>query len=331
MLPSAKLRRGVWGGRLRPTQSFLFSFFATASLAHAAPTLNVADQKGVYHALCDAAHTLDGAPYGISWSEFPAAAPLLEALNAGAVDIGGVGDSPMLFAYAAGAPIRAVLAIRPGGTGRGAAILVRPDAPFKTLADLRGHLVGTTRGSVGHALILQRLDRDHINPNDIRYAFLSPADARAALQSGAIDAWSTWDPYVALEISQHVGRPIATGEGIAQGMLFDVASTRALHDKGPLIADFLQRLTAGLIWAAAHPAEYAAIYAKSTSLPLDVAQQTVAHMYATPVHMGAALITQERDLLALYVKAGVVAAPPDVARAFDTEFEPKALNHRSPD
>ncbi len=315
----------MWGGRLRPTQSFLFSLFAAASYAHAAPTLDVADQKGVYHALCDAAHTLDGAPYRISWSEFPAAAPLLEALNAGAVDIGGVGDSPMLFAYAAGAPIRAVLAVRPGGTGRGAALLVRPDAPFKTLADLRGHLVGTTRGSVGHALILSLLDRAHINPTELRYAFLNPADARAALASGAIDAWSTWDPYVALEISQHAGRAVATGEGLAQGMLFDVASTRAIQQKAPQIDDFLQRLTRGLTWAAAHPAAYAAIYAKSTGLPLDVAQQTVSHMYATPVHISAALVAQERALLDLYVRAGIVTAQPDVANAFDTAFEPAAL------
>jgi sulfonate transport system substrate-binding protein len=295
---------------------------ASLALAAAAPpTLNVADQKGVYHALCDAAHALDGAPYSIAWSEFPAAAPLLEALNANAVDIGGVGDSPMLFAYAAGAPIRAVLAVRPDGSGRGSAILVRPDAPFHTLADLHGHLVGTTRGSVGHALVLSLLAHDGLSPTEVRYAFLSPADARAALQSGGIDAWSTWEPYVSLETSQGAGRVLVDGAGVQRGMLFEVASVRAVQEKGALLGDFIKRLVRGLIWAKAHPAEYATIYAHNTGLPLDVARQTVAHMYATPAPMDAALIGEERALLALYVKAGVVAAAPDVAAVFDTRFE----------
>ena len=32
---------------------------------------------------------------------------------------------------------------------------------------------------------------------DIQPVWLSPADARAAFQKGAIDAWAIWDPYYA--------------------------------------------------------------------------------------------------------------------------------------
>ncbi len=44
--------------------------------------------------------------YDIKWAEFPAAAPLAEALNAGAVDVGIIGDAPLLFALANGAPVK---------------------------------------------------------------------------------------------------------------------------------------------------------------------------------------------------------------------------------
>lgn len=56
----------------------------------------------------EAANALQNLPYDIKWAEFPAAAPLAEALNAGAVDAGIIGDAPLLFALANGAPVKAI-------------------------------------------------------------------------------------------------------------------------------------------------------------------------------------------------------------------------------
>jgi sulfonate transport system substrate-binding protein len=81
------------------------------------------------------------------WSEFPAAAPILEALNAGALDVGYTGDLAFLTVYAAGAPIKAI-----GGTradARTQAILVRKDSPIKSAADLKGKRLAGTRGGMG--------------------------------------------------------------------------------------------------------------------------------------------------------------------------------------
>ncbi len=60
----------------------------TAGAAHAEEVLRVGDQRGNARALMEAAGVLDGLPYRLEWSEFPAAAPLLEALNAKAIDAG---------------------------------------------------------------------------------------------------------------------------------------------------------------------------------------------------------------------------------------------------
>ena len=59
--------------------------------------LRAGDQKGGLKALLDAAGESKGLPYDIKWSEFPAAAPLAEALNARAIDFGVIGDAPLLF------------------------------------------------------------------------------------------------------------------------------------------------------------------------------------------------------------------------------------------
>jgi sulfonate transport system substrate-binding protein len=147
--PESKTR-----ARLRNFGATLFGaalgFAITASaLAADTVTLRVGDQKGGNRSLLEIAGLAKDLPYKIEWSEFPAAAPILEALNAGALDVGYTGDLAFLSVYAAGAPIKAI-----GGTradARTQAILVRQDSPIKTAADLKGKRLAGTRGGWGHS------------------------------------------------------------------------------------------------------------------------------------------------------------------------------------
>ncbi len=160
---------------------------ATAGLAG---VLRVGDQRGGAKALMQAAGVLKDLPYSIEWVLFPAAAPLLEAMNAGAIDCGGVGDAPFAFARAAGMPVKAIAATR--SSGESTAIVVPAGTPYQSFKDLKGKRIGTGKGSVGHFLVLAALERNGMTVRDVQLAFLQPADARAALASGSIDAWATW-------------------------------------------------------------------------------------------------------------------------------------------
>src|SRR5260370_37203792 len=96
--------------RLRHFGATLFGaalgFAITASaLAAGTVTLRVGDQKGGNRSLLEIAGLAKDLPYKIEWSEFPAAAPVLEALNAGALDVGCTCDLAFLSADAGGAPI----------------------------------------------------------------------------------------------------------------------------------------------------------------------------------------------------------------------------------
>src|ERR1700720_4470510 len=117
-------------------------------LASAQTTLRIGDQKGNAQAVMEAAGVLKDVPYKIEWKEFAAAAPLLEALGAAAIDVGLVGDAPFTFAAAANVPAKAIAAIRQSRDGL--AILVPENSPIKSLDDLRGKKIATGRGSVGH-------------------------------------------------------------------------------------------------------------------------------------------------------------------------------------
>src|SRR6266566_6971894 len=146
-----------------------------SALAADTVTLRVGDQKGGNRSLLEIAGLAKDLPYTIERSEFPAAAPILEALNAGALDVGYTGDLSFLSVYATGAPIKAI-----GGTrsdARTQAILVRNDSSIKTAADLKGKRLAGTRRGWGQFLIDATLEKTGFAISDAPFAPLGPIDA----------------------------------------------------------------------------------------------------------------------------------------------------------
>jgi sulfonate transport system substrate-binding protein len=282
--------------------------------------LRIASQKGGTKSLILAAHALDGAPYKVEWSEFPSAQALLEALGAGAVDAGGVGDAPFLFAYAAGSKIKVVQASRAASGGAATALLVKGASPIRSVADLKGKRIATGRGSIGHYLLLRLLETSGLTLKDVTVVFLNPGDARAAFESGSVEAWASWNPYVALARLHGDARVLADGKGLLSGIGFIAATDQAIATRHAELADFLTRLAKAARWEADHKAEYAATLAKETGLPPDVALATVMQARARPTPIDASVIGEERNTLSHVVSGGVVATAPAIDGAFDTSF-----------
>jgi len=273
--------------------------------------LRIASQKGGTKSLLLASHALDGAPYRVEWSEFPSAQALLEALGAGAVDAGAVGDAPFIFAYAAGDKIKAVEATRAAGGGGGTAVLVRAYSPIQSPAD---------RGSIGHYLLLRVLGRAGLTPKDVTLVFLNPGDARAAFTSGAVDAWVTWGSYVGLARLHDHARIVADGQGLLSGIAFEAANDAAIAGKHAELDDFLRRLAQAERWEATHKPEYAAVLARETGLPPDVALYTVSQARGVPIPIDASVTEEERATLHEYLQAGVIPQAPQIEGAFDASF-----------
>jgi sulfonate transport system substrate-binding protein len=194
------------------------------SAAGAQATLRVGDQKGNARAVMEAAGVLKDLPYSIEWKEFAAAAPLLEALSAGAIESGLVGDAPFTFAAAAKVPVKAIAAIRQ--TQEGLAILVPESSVVKSFDDLRGKKIATGRGSIGHQFVLAALESKGWTLGDVQVVFLAPSDAKIAYSQGSVDAGSTWEPYVSQEEVLFKSRRVLTGEGLTPGLSFQVATPR---------------------------------------------------------------------------------------------------------
>ncbi|OXC74515.1 ABC transporter substrate-binding protein [Caballeronia sordidicola] len=297
----------------------LTAFTALRPLASIAePVLKVGDQQLQTRGILEASGQLKDVPYKIEWFNFPAAQPLGEALNAGAIDIGGLGDAPLIFAYAAGARVRAVAATRSQPVDL--AILVPAGSPIKNAADLKGKRIATTRGSIGHFLVIATLERAGIKLSDVTLEFMQPADAKSALEAGNVDAWSTWDPYVALGELRDNNRSVANGVGLSSGLSFQAATDESIKTKRAQIDDFVRRVAAGQQWALSHPDEVAAIQSRVTHLPADVLKVVYQRAQLKPIAIDRKVIAEQQRTADLYVRAGVIKTTLDVTPSFDAQF-----------
>ncbi|MDB5685833.1 MAG: aliphatic sulfonate transporter substrate-binding protein [Rhizorhabdus sp.] len=302
----------------------LFASLATLAAcgrSGSSDVLRVGSQRGGTKAMMLASGVLDKAPpYAIEWSEFAAAQPLLEALAAGAVDLGMVGDAPFLFAYQGGGPIKSVQAIRYEPRNAANAILVPNASPLRSLADLRGKRVATGRGSIGHFFLLRALEKAGVPASAVDIVFLPPGDAKAAFASGSIDAWSTWNPYVGSTVLHKAGRVLAEGRGLFDGYGFLVANARSIADKRALLTDFLPRHARAERWASDNTKAFGALLAKETGLPADDALY-FADRNIIPLATDAALIRTQEGVLRTFLDAGATKAGRPLADAFDTSFD----------
>jgi len=285
-----------------------------------ADTLHVGSQRGGTKALMLASGVLDGAPYKIEWSEFPAAQHLLEAIGGGAVDVGLTGDAPFIFAYQSGSRIKAVGAQRTNERPRGRLSLIVPrNSNVRKLFDLKGKTIATTRGSVGHYLIIRGLQSEQLPPHWVKLAFLTPGDAKAAFDSGSIDAWATWVPFLSTAL-EGGAKIIVDEQDVMNPLAFDVANENAIKGKAALLRDFLEREAKALRWAEKHIEEYTRILSKETGLPTKVARDYVIKQMRRAVPIDDAVIEEQRQVLTDFQKAGAVAGTRDLSAGFEKSF-----------
>ena len=281
--------------------------------------LRAGDQKGGTQSVMTAAGVLDGLPYRLEWSQFAAAAPLMEALNAAAVDLAFAADAPTTFALAAGLQARVVSPIRT--TGAGTAILVAQDSPIRTVADLKGRTIAVNRGSVGHSLVLAVAAAQGWPFTAMKIANLLPGEAKTALSTGAVDAWCSWGVYVAEARLVDQMRVVVDGSGgLLTGLSYLVATQDAIATRRSALLDFSHRLAIARRWALAHPDDYARVLAAEIGVEQRVARLVFDTDAPRPVPIDSRVIADEQTTADRYLSAGVIHTRVDAAGAFDPSF-----------
>lgn len=240
----------------------------------ASKTVHIGTQKGVTLFLLSQKGALVKAlapfGYGVDYTEFPGGPQLLEALNVGAIDFGAVGETPPIFAQAAGAPL--VYVGHEPAAPKGEAIIVPQNSAIQTVAQLKGKTVALNKGSNVHYLLIRALEKAGLQYSDIQPSYLAPADARAAFEQGSVDAWVIWDPYLAAAEAETNARVLADGTGLVANRQF-VLATRNFTDSAPqVVSTILRELDKVDRWAQANRSAAAAALAPGLGLPVSIVE-----------------------------------------------------------
>ena len=290
-----------------------------AALAHGAQaeeqpgTLRIGYQKYGTLVLLKARGTLEKrlAEQGVKvqWTEFPGGPQLLEGLNVGSIDFGVTGETPPVFAQAAGADLVYVANEPPAPTSE--AILLPKDSPIKSVAELKGRKVALNKGSNVHYLLVRALEENGLKYSDIQPVYLPPADARAAFERGAVDAWVIWDPYQAAAEKQLHARTLVDARGLADNHQFYLATRTYAKAHPQVLTTLVEEVRSVGEWSQKNPEQVTEQVAPLLGLPADITLTAVKRQ-----GYGAQFITPE-----------VVAKQQKIADAFtQLKLIPKALS-----
>ncbi|WP_406099301.1 ABC transporter substrate-binding protein [Streptomyces canus] len=287
-------------------------------------TLVIGDQAKTLQTIVAASDALKGAEYKVKWAEFEGAAPLYQAVQAGAADTTYSADLPALQALSGGVKFKNVAALK--NDGRHVGIVVGKDSGIDSVKDLKSQkvVVSSAKGSIAEYLLANALQQNGLSYADVKVQYLLPTDAQAAFASGKIKAWATFGVYQAVGLEQGGKLLVDGADGRVSGYGFVGASDQALADpaKKAALADFLRRLGTALEWTSTHQDAYAEAIETRNGADASVARTLASAAYSKVLPITDDVNTTVQDVADLMNGIGVLEPNVDVAKSADTSLLP---------
>jgi NitT/TauT family transport system substrate-binding protein len=220
----------------------------------------------------------DGKKYSVVWQDYSTGAPITAQMLAGKIDIGSMGDYPLLIngsrSQALGGSnvtqMISVTAYSPRSWLNG--IVVAPHSPARTLRDLAGKPVSTSVGSAGDGLLVQALKQQGLNPaSAVSTENQPPQVGASALAGGSVAALAQFASWPGLLVYQGHARLLYDGGQLPVPSLHGVVVRQSFARQDPaVVRAFLRAQLAATRYLHAHPLRAAQIVAKATGLPPEV-------------------------------------------------------------
>lgn len=248
----------------------------------------------------------------VEWAgPFAASAPATEAMNAGSIDITVGSSTSSITSFAAGVPMVIFGYQKMSAAAEG--ILVKQDSPIKTIKDLAGHSVACNRGGTGEYLLVRAMGRAGMDPASVKRVYLSPSDGGPAFAQGHVDAWATWDPFLAIAVRSYQARILADGAAIGSDNAITLLASRNFASTKPALLKLVfDTLESDNLWAQQHPTEAGVIWAQAMSVPTDLAE-IIGRNNAVPTQaVSDKDIAQINAIADWYVANKIVLTRPDI-------------------
>ena len=269
-------------------------------------TLIILKQRGTLEA------ALKPLGWSVDWTLFPSGPPLMEALNAGAVQFGIAGETPPVFAQAAGTPFVYVGVEPPAPAGE--AIVVPQSSSITQVSQLKSHRVAYTRGSNANYLLLRALARAGVAWESIHPVNLTPADGPAAFQQGAVDAWATWDPYLSAALTTLGARVLTDGAGLVPNREYFLASRSFASSNPDVLKVVLREVQSSDDWSRQHQQSVADMLTAASGLPRPVVQGAVGRLSFGFGPMTPEVVAEQQRIADDLARAGLI---PDKVKVAD--------------
>jgi sulfonate transport system substrate-binding protein len=286
-------------------------------------TLRVADQARSVELPLVASGELDTAPYKTTFATFANGPAVVEAIRAGDIDVGTLGDVPALGALQGGVDVKVVGVT--SSTGPGSLLIARPESGIKTAADLKGKKVAFTTGTAQHGFALRVLRTAGLKQSDVQQVDVPLQDLPSVLESGDADASVI---SVEAKIKYFKAHPGAVQVAAAKDLKpnvggFFLAAAKALADPGKRAAidDFVARRVRAFTWVQGHPDQWADTYyvKERKQRPEDAREILDETGYSQFVPIGPDIADAHQDLADLLRATGAFPKQIDVSPLYDPQ------------
>ncbi|MET9758632.1 ABC transporter substrate-binding protein [Streptomyces sp. NPDC006372] len=274
----------------------------------------------------------DGVHYKVNWQDYATGAPITAQMTAGKIDIGSMGDFPLLINAARGkqlnSPTRLVSVTGYNLRGGLNTIVTAPDSKLTSLKDLKGKKVSTSVGSAADGTLVRALQRAGIDPNNgIEKLNQQPSVGASALAAGSADALSQFVAWPGLLAYQDKAKAIYDGARLNLPTFHGVTAREDFAKERPAVLDaFLKAQAEATDYLNDHPVDAAEKVAKATGLPAEVVYlYNGAHGLATfdPAIKPQLVSALKKDVSIL--KAAKLTGDVDVDSFVDDQYVKKAL------
>jgi sulfonate transport system substrate-binding protein len=288
-------------------------------------TLRVADQVSGLKELLAAAGQNTRFPYQVDYSELTGGTAMLQAFQAGSVDLALTASTPLIFAQAAHLAVQGVAAWAPENGS--AALVSAPDAVISGWAGLKGKKVAYQKGTVEEAALLEGLASAGLSLKDITPVNLPTTSIVPALESRSVTAAILLQPFTAAYLEQNpAAHQVLAVKDITTRVAFLAATATALSNPGTAaaIADYIGRVEKAEEWVNTHQRQWAQIqYVQQYKMPPALAAKVLAEQgpYSF-LPLPGDVAGPQQSLANLYASVGEIPARLSVSAEFDSRFNP---------
>lgn len=263
----------------------------------------------------------------VEWAEFQSGPPMTEAMASNRLDFAGLGNMPIVAAQAANISFKVISQTLEGKNN--VAIIVPPDSLAKELLDLKGKKIAVAKGSNAYNFLYRSIAEAGIEPSEFEIIQLQPDEAQPAFESGGVDAWATWDPYITLNSLTGKGNVLVDGE--KQGVLspsFNIVRKEFADQYPELVTLYLKVLNKTLAWENEHREEAVQRYAKERGVPSEVIQGTFDRSHMINIPVSDEIIAEQQKTADFQYEQKTIRKKIDVKEVFDNRYIEEALKDR---